>query len=139
MYPAMSYMCSIGSPPTKNFRLGHCFGPAYLLDLLHNPKCTGSSFSLNSPISTDQERVWSSFFFPSEQLSRITPSQRSSLEVVHQKYLFFDPPSLVRMWLTPSPCGRPHIALDTTLWSCSVKLVLRKYAAHSAHYHYIHL
>ena len=28
-------------PPTKNFRLGHCFGPAYLLDLLHNPKCTG--------------------------------------------------------------------------------------------------
>src|SRR6218665_3406427 len=43
-------MCSIGSPPTKNFRLVHCFGLVYLLDLLHNPKCTGSSLSLNSPI-----------------------------------------------------------------------------------------
>jgi len=92
--------------------------------------------SLWTLLLTDKERVWS-FFFPSQQLSRITPSQKSSLEVVRQKYLFFDPLSLVRMWLTPSPCGRPHIALhvDTTLWSCSVKLVLRKYAAHWAHYH----
>jgi len=48
----MCYMCSIGSPPIKNFRLVHCFGVAYLLDLMHNPTCkfTGSSLSLNSPI-----------------------------------------------------------------------------------------
>ena len=35
---------------TENFRLSHCFGPASLLELLHNPKCTGSSFILNSNI-----------------------------------------------------------------------------------------
>src|SRR6218665_615672 len=123
MSPAMCYMCSIGSPPTKNFRLVHSFGLAYLLDLLHKPKCTRSSLSLNPHIYRTGKGVVI-IPFPSEQLSRITPSQRSSLEVVRQKYIFSDPLSLVRMWLTPSPCGRPHIALDTTLWSCSVKLVL---------------
>src|SRR6218665_3173395 len=50
MSPAICCMCSTGSPPTKNVRLGHCFGPASLLDLLHNPKCTRYSLSLNSSI-----------------------------------------------------------------------------------------
>src|SRR6218665_3092654 len=52
MSPTMCYMCSIGFRPTKNFRLVHCFGLAYLLDMMHNPTCkfTGSSLSLNSPI-----------------------------------------------------------------------------------------
>src|SRR6218665_3254837 len=118
----MCYMCSIGSPPTKNFRLCHCFGPAYLLDLLHNPKCTGSSFSLNSPIYLPGNSVvsWSSFFFPSATkrnyaFSEVVPRGRLP------KISIFRPP-LVRMWLTP-PSGRLHLALDTTLSSCSVKLV----------------
>src|SRR6218665_249501 len=42
--------CALLPAATENFRLGRCFGPAYLLDLLHYPKCTGSSLSLNAPI-----------------------------------------------------------------------------------------
>src|SRR6218665_2923747 len=57
MSPAMCYMCSIGSPPTNNCRLVHCFGPTYLVDLLHNHKCTGSSLSLNSPIYRSEKGV----------------------------------------------------------------------------------
>src|SRR6218665_941223 len=124
MSPAICCMCSIGAPPTKNFRLGHCFGPASLPDLLHNPKGTGSSLSLNSPIYGSEKDVLI-ISFSSEQLSRFMPSQKSSgkntcfpttLPCPHVAY--------------PNPCGRPHLRLDDTLWSCSVKLVLRKYAAH---------
>src|SRR6218665_2599454 len=61
-------------------------------------------------------------------LSEVVPKSRP------QKYLFSDLLSLVCMWLTPSPCGHHRLALDTTLWSCSVKLVLRKYAVHRSHY-----
>ena len=46
------------------------------------------------------------------------------LEVVpkgrRQKYLSSDPLSLVRMWLTSSSCGRPHLALDTILYGLVV-------------------
>src|SRR6218665_2356891 len=46
--------------------------------------------SLSTLLSTDQERVCS-FLFPSEQLSRITPSQRSSLKVVRKNTCFPTP------------------------------------------------
>src|SRR6218665_176490 len=62
--------------------------------------------SLSTLLSTDQERVCSSFLFPSEQLSRITPSQRSFLKVVRQKYLFSYPLSL-------------SLAYPLPLWSLS--------------------
>src|SRR6218665_936941 len=77
MPPAICWMCSIGFPPTNNFRLGH-------------------------------ERVCPSFVFPSEQLSIITPSQRSSLKVVRKKVPAFRP---------PLPC--PHVAYLLLLWSSS--------------------
>jgi len=53
------------------------------------------------------------------------------LRVVHkgrpQKYLFSDPLSaFVRIWLTPSSCERPHLALDTALWSPSVLAITLK-------------
>src|SRR6218665_3116455 len=99
-------------PPTKNFRLGHCFGSASLLDLLHNPKCTGSSLSLNSPIYWSGKGVLI-ISFSSEQLNRFTPSQRSSLKVFRQKYLFSDH--------SPLPtCGLPQ-----PLWSSSS--MIRRY------------
>src|SRR6218665_1601409 len=60
----------------------------------------------------------SSFLFPSEQLNRITPSQKVVPKGRPQKYLYSYPLSLVRMWITPSHCGRPDLALVTTLWSC---------------------
>src|SRR6218665_4140352 len=112
----MCYMCSIGSPPTKNFRLCHCFGPAYLLDLLHNPKCTGSSFSLNSPIYLPGKGVdpWSSFFFPSA-----TKRNHAFSEVVPRgrlpKIPIFRPPLSCPDVAYPPPTGRLHLALDTTL------------------------
>src|SRR6218665_1671716 len=112
MSPVICCMRSIGAPPTKNFRLGHCFGPTSLLDLLHNPKCTGSSLSLNSPIYGLRKGVVI-IFISSEQLSRFTPSQRSSLKVVPQKYLFSDH--------SPLPtCGLPQ-----PLWSSSS--MIRRY------------
>src|SRR6218665_2506361 len=129
MCPAMCYMCSICYPPTKNFRMVHCFGLAYLLDLLHNPKCAGSLLSLNSNIYRSEKGV---LIIPFS--IRATKQNHAFSEVVPRgrppKIPIFRPLSLVRMWLTPTPFGRPHITLDTALWSCSVKLVLRKYAAH---------
>jgi len=67
---------------------------------------TISAFGLRSLwtlLSTDQERACSSFVFPSEQLSIITP-QRSSLKVVHKKIPAFRP---------PLPC--PHVAYPLLL------------------------
>src|SRR6218665_2190865 len=105
MSPAIGLccMCSIGVPPTKNFRLGHCFGPASLLGLLHNPKCTESSLSLNS----QSHIYWSGkgvliISFSSEQLSRFTPSQKVVLTGRPAKIPIFRPPSLAHMWLTPT-------------------------------------
>ena len=71
------------SPAPKNFRLNHC---------------TGSSLSQNSPIYCSGKGLLI-IPFPSEQLSRITPSQTSSLKVVHKIIPVSDPLSLVRMWL----------------------------------------
>src|SRR6218665_3480340 len=113
MSPAICCMSSIGSPPANNFRLGHCYGPASLLDLLDNPK---SSLSLNSSIYRSGKSVLI-IPFP----LRATRQNHAFSEVVPkgrpQKYLFAYLLSIVRMWLTPSPCGRPHLSLDTTLWS----------------------
>ena len=105
-------LCSIGSPPTKNFRLSHCFGPAYLLDLLHNPKWTGSSLSLNSPIYWSGKGVLI-IAFPLEQLTRITSSQwciiiKQVLVYGHPKTLLPLPSVRICPHLTKSPLwGRP--------------------------------
>src|SRR6218665_1744069 len=110
-------------PSNKEFQTGHCFGPASLFDLLHNPKCTGSSLSY----LLIRKRCAHHSFFPQSnsaesRLHRCRPERSSG------KNTCFPPPSptCVPIWLTLSPCGRPHLVLDTSLWSCSVKLVLRK-------------
>ena len=102
MSPAIGLccMCSIGVPPTKNFRLGHCFGPASLLDLLHNPKCTRSSLSLNSPIYLLVRKRRAHHFF----ILRTTKQIHAFSEVVPKGRLaeipVFRPLSLAHMWLT---------------------------------------
>src|SRR6218665_3851536 len=89
--------CALLAPANKEFQtVGHCFGPACLLDLLHNPKCTGSSLYLDAPIYGSGKDVLIISFF-SEQLGRFTPFQRSSLKIP-----VFLPLSLAHMWLTPT-------------------------------------
>src|SRR6218665_2832197 len=108
MSPAICCMCSIGAPLTKNFRLGHCFGPASLLDLLHNPKCTGSSLSLKLSYLLITKRRAHHFFFirATNQIhafSEVVPKGRpakipcfpTTLPCPHVAY--------------PNPCGRPHL------------------------------
>src|SRR6218665_1108052 len=120
MSQTMCYMCSSGFHPTKNFRLVHCFGLAYLLDLLHNPKCMGLR-SLCSPIYRSGKGV---VIIPFSL--RATKQNHDFLEVVPRscppKIPIFLPSLPCPHVAYPSPCGRSHIALDTTLWSCSVKL-----------------
>src|SRR6218665_3202167 len=107
MCPTMCYMCSICSPPTKNFRMVHCFSPAYLLDLLHNPKCTGSSLSLNSPIYRSGTGV---VIIPFSL--RATKQNHAFSEVVPKGR-----PPKIPVFRPPLPC--PHVAYPLTLWSSS--------------------
>src|SRR6218665_3775796 len=99
MSRAICCRCSIGFPPTKNFRLGHCLGLASLLDLLHNPKCTRSSLSLNSRTYCSGKGVLIIRFS-----LRATKQNHAFSEVVPkgspQKLPVSDPFSLVRMWFT---------------------------------------
>src|SRR6218665_3509506 len=108
----MCYVCSIGSPPTKNFRLVHCFGVAYLLDLMHNPTCkfTGSSLSLNSPIYRSGKGVV------------IIPF---SLKATKQNHAFSEvvprgcPPKMP-IFRPLLPC--PHVAYPLPLWLSSYSI-----------------
>ena len=112
MSPAVCCMCSIDTPPAKNFVLGHCFGPASLHDLLHNPKCMHRVFALSKLFHL----YWSGkgvliISFSSEQLSRFTPSQRSSL--------YKDCPAKIQMYLFSDHSPLPTCGLPQPLWSSS--------------------
>src|SRR6218665_169440 len=113
MSPTMCYMCSIGSPTTKNFRLVHCFGLAYLLDLLHNPKCMGLR-SLCSPIYRSAKGVVITPFS-----LRATKQNHAFLEVVPRSR-----PPKIPIFLPSLPC--PHVAYPLPLWSLSYSI--RHYA-----------
>src|SRR6218665_1235460 len=114
MSPAMCYMCSIGSPLTKNFRLVHCFGLAYLLDLMHNPTCTckftGSSLSLNSPIYRSGKGV---VIIPFSL--RATKQNHAFSEVVPRGR-----PPKIPIFRPLLPC--PHVAYPLPLWSSSYSI-----------------
>src|SRR6218665_937727 len=106
----MCCMCSIGVPPTKNFRLGHCFGPAYLLELLHYPKCNGSLLCLNSPIYWSGKGVLI-IPFP----LRATKHNHAFSEVVPRGR-----PPKIPIFRPPLPC--PHVAYHLPLWSFSYSI-----------------
>src|SRR6218665_4168206 len=110
MSPAMCYTCSISSPPTKNFRLVYCFGLTYFLDLLHNPKCTGSSLSLNSPIYRSGKGVVIILFS-----LRATKQNHPFSEVVPRGC-----PPKIPIFRPPLPS--PHVAYPLPLWSSSYSI-----------------
>ena len=107
MPPAICCMRSIGSPPTNYFILGNCFGPAYLLDLLQNPKCTGFSLSLNSPMYYSGKGV---LIIPFS--IRATKQNHAFSEVVPRGR-----PPKIPIFRPPLPS--PHVAYPLSLWSSS--------------------
>src|SRR6218665_3208839 len=76
-------------------------GAPSVADLLHNPKCTGSSLSLNSADLLIRKRHGHHFFF-----LRATKQIHAFSEVVLKgcpaKIPVFCPLSLAHMWLTPT-------------------------------------
>ena len=109
MSPVMGWMCSIGSNPTKNFRLGHCFDPANLLDLLHNPKFTGSSLSLSELSYLLIRKGCAHHSFPLRATKQNHAFSEGRPKRSYSKIPVFCPLSLVRMWL----------AYPLPLWSSS--------------------
>src|SRR6218665_2320672 len=103
-------MCSIGFPPTKNLRLVHCFGLVYLLEMLHNPRCTGSSLSLKSPIYRSGKGV---VIIPLSL--RATKQNHAFSEVVPRGR-----PPKIPIFRPPLPC--PYVAYPLPLGSSSYSI-----------------